>query len=180
MVGRAIAVGLGAGQLFWIFALVLVMFQVSSVQSGPYTGTTAESIRGVGRFLLFATAGLYAVFHLAFALLGRRNGIPGLAWSAIAVAATPFIFVEFPSRMILLTLVFFGASLIAARGVLGRAGYCAGGLELAGGLLGLAFGPNPVAVLCVPAWVLKYHVLRAAYHRESPRPRAVGAHYGAA
>jgi hypothetical protein len=34
--------------------------------------------------------------------------------------------------------------------------------------------------LFIPAWICKLHVLRAAYRRESPRPRAVGAHYGAA
>ena len=171
------------------------MFLGSAIENGPYQGVSAQAARQVGRALLFFTAVFYAIFHAGFILVARQRRLSALAWSSFGVTAAPLLvcaalvcFPPFavylvetvPFRALSMFPVAFGGSLLIARQALGRDALAAGVLESGGGLLGLLFGPNLAIFLFIAAWLYKSRVLRAAQCSESPCPRAVGSHFGAA
>lgn len=172
---RGFAFALGAGQLFWVSVLGLMLFLGSAIENGPYRGESAEAAVLVGRGLLISTGLLYAAFHVGFVLLARRRRLPLLAWSSVGIALAPAMVGAVPFRALSILAVLFGSSLLASRKTLGDGALAAGILECGGGLLGLLFGPTPYALLFVPAWVFKSRLLRATQRCGSPQPSAGGA-----
>lgn len=173
---RGFAFALGAGQLFWVSVLGLMLFLGSAIENGPYRGESAEAAVLVGRGLLISAGLFYTAFHVGFVLLARRRRLPLLAWSSVGVALAPAMVGPVPFPALSILAVLFGGSLLAARKTLGDGALAAGILECGGGLLGLLFGPTPYALLFVPAWVFKSRLLRATQRCDSPHPSAGGAH----